>query len=201
MQRNGGRYGAMGTMRCRDGWVQLVGMTPGQWDALAASPEAGDLADSRIATAAARVENLEFAAAAIQAWCEARCKADVVAILAALGAPVGAYATPGELLGSPQLSHRAFFREIDDGGGGRIRIPGPPYHFSVTPVEISSAPVVGSRTGFSEERAAKSISSSRPSARGHPYSRLHLGRCWSVCNLSSRPLGRRSDQSRVESAS
>jgi crotonobetainyl-CoA:carnitine CoA-transferase CaiB-like acyl-CoA transferase len=163
MQRNGGRYGAMGTMRCRDGWVQLVGMTPSQWDALAASPEAGDLADPRIATAAARVENPEFAAAAIQAWCEARCKADVVAILAALGAPVGAYATPGELLGSPQLSHRAFFREIDDGGGGRIRIPGPPYHFSVTPVEISSAPVVGSRIGFSDDRPAKQ---SLPLGRG-----------------------------------
>ena len=155
LHRDGGRYGSMGMMRCRDGWVQLVGMTQGQWDALAASPEAGELADPRIATGAARIENPELAAAAMQAWCQGRGKADVVQILAPLGAPVGAYATPSDLLASPQLRHRGFFREIDDGRAERMLIPGPPYRFSVTPVEISSAPPVGGSAGFSGGETAK----------------------------------------------
>ena len=93
LRREGSRYGFMGMMQCRDGWVQLVGVTPVQWDALAASPDAGDLADPRIATATARSENMELAATTLQAWCEQRDKAEVVRILAPLGCPVGAYAT------------------------------------------------------------------------------------------------------------
>ena len=118
---DGGRYGSMGMMRCRDGWVQLVGMTPAQWDALAASPEAGELADPRIATAAARAEHPELAAAAIQAWCEARDKADVVRILAPLGAPVGRLRDAGR---PPRVRRScpiaASSGEIDDGGGAPI---------------------------------------------------------------------------------
>jgi crotonobetainyl-CoA:carnitine CoA-transferase CaiB-like acyl-CoA transferase len=155
MQRDVGRYGSMGMMRCRDGWVQLVGMTDAQWDALAGSAEAGELADPRIATAAARIENGEVAASAMTAWCMGREKADVVGILAPLGAPVGAYATPSDLLASPQLRQRGFFREIDDGRGGRMLIPGPPYRFSVTPVEVSSAPDVGVGEELSVKERAK----------------------------------------------
>ncbi len=155
MHRDGGRYGFMGMMHCRDGWVQLVGMTPDQWDALAASPEAGQLADERIATAAARMENAELAATAMQAWCRAHDKAEVVQILAPLGAPVGAYAKPSDLLASPQLRHRGFFREIDDGAGGRMVVPGPPYKFSATPIDIKSARGVGGSEGFSDEATAK----------------------------------------------
>ena len=91
LRREGSRYGFMGMMQCRDGWVQIVGVTPVQWDALAASPDAGALADPRIATAAARSEHMELAATTLQAWCEQRNKAEVVRILAPLGCPVGAY--------------------------------------------------------------------------------------------------------------
>jgi crotonobetainyl-CoA:carnitine CoA-transferase CaiB-like acyl-CoA transferase len=155
MRRDGGRYGSMGMMRCRDGWVQLVGMTQSQWDALAASSEAGELADPRIATAAARIENAELASVAIETWCQGRDKADIVRIIAPLGAPVGVYGTPPDLLLSSQLRHRGFFREIDDGRAGRMLIPGPPYRFSVTPVEIRSAPGVGGSEGFSGTATAK----------------------------------------------
>lgn len=155
LRRDAGRYGPMGMMRCRDGWVQLVGMTQDQWDALAASPEAGALADPRIATTASRAENPELAVAAIRAWCEARDKNDVVRILAPLGTPVGAYATPRDLLGSEQLAHRGFFREIDDGRGGRVRVPGPPYRFSASPAEVRPPPRLGSSAGFSRDQPDK----------------------------------------------
>ena len=38
LHREGSRYGFFGMIECRDGWVQLVGLTPDQWDTLAASP-------------------------------------------------------------------------------------------------------------------------------------------------------------------
>ncbi len=156
LRRDGGRYGFMGMMRCRDGWVQLVGMTADQWDALAASPEAGEpeageLADPALATSAARAENRDLAAAALRTWCARRDKTDVVGILAALGAPVGAYATPTDLLSSEQLAHRRFFATIDDGRGGRLLVPGAPYRLSATPVELRSSPRIGDSTGFSTD--------------------------------------------------
>ena len=155
MRREGSRYGFMGMMRCRDGWVQLVGMTTEQWDTLAASPDAGELGDPRIATAAGRADHPALAASAITAWCERRDKADVVRILAPLGAPVGAYATPEDLLRSEQLAHRDFFRAVGDGRGGTIRVPGPPYRLSGTPVEVRPAPSRGCATEFTSERVDK----------------------------------------------
>ena len=197
LRREGSRYGFMGMMRCRDGWVQLVGATPAQWDALAASPDAGDLADVRIATAAARAENMELAAAALQAWCEQHDKADVVRILAPLGCPVGAYATPADLVASAQLEHREFFREVDDGRGGHVLVPGPPYRCSVTPVEIRSAPTLGRGTGFAGARADKPR---LPRGRGLEGVRI-LDFTWAAagpyatCLLA--PAGRGSGQGRV----
>jgi crotonobetainyl-CoA:carnitine CoA-transferase CaiB-like acyl-CoA transferase len=79
----------------------------------------------------------------------------VVRVLSALGAPVGAYARPTDLLASEQLAHREFFREVDDGRGGRLRVPGPPYRMSATPALVRPAPALGSATGFRDHGAAK----------------------------------------------
>jgi crotonobetainyl-CoA:carnitine CoA-transferase CaiB-like acyl-CoA transferase len=155
LRREGSRYGFMGMMACRDGWVQLVGMTPDQWDALAASAHAGELADPRIATASARVANMALAGDALGRWCKARDKAEIVRVLTPLGCPVGAHTMPADLLASVQLEHRAFFREIDDGRGGCIRVPGAPYRLSATPVEIRPAPTLGSSSGFRGPRIDK----------------------------------------------
>jgi crotonobetainyl-CoA:carnitine CoA-transferase CaiB-like acyl-CoA transferase len=152
LHREGNRYGFFGMIECRDGWVQLVGLTPEQWDVLAASADAGELADPRVATTAARAADMVAAAAALLAWCRARDKADVVRILTPLGCPVGAYAQPSDLLSSDQLAHREFFRDVDDGRGGCVRVPGPPYRFSSTPVVVGSTPALGSSSGFTRPR-------------------------------------------------
>ena len=155
MRRGPSPYGFQGMMECRDGNVELMGMMPGHWDALAASPHAGELADPRFATAEARAQDMEAAEAAFLRWVKQHDRADVVRILAELGAPVGAYARPPDLLASEQLAHRGFFREVDDGRGGRLRLPGPPYRLSATPVEVRSAPALGSATGFRAGGPAK----------------------------------------------
>ena len=154
LHREGNRYGFFGMIECRDGWVQLVGLTSDQWDALAASSDAGDLADPHIATAAARAADMAAAATALLVWCGARDKAEVVRILTPLGCPVGAYALPSDLLSSPQLAHREFFRDVGDGRGGCLRVPGPPYRFSSTPAALDSGPALGSSSGFRRPRAA-----------------------------------------------
>jgi len=153
LHREPSRYGFLGMVSCRDGWIQLVGMRPEQWDALAASPDAGELADPQIATADARAGNMAAAEDAFLAWCRLRDKEDVVNILSALGCPVGAYTLPSELLSSAQLEHREFFRDIADGRGGALRVPGPPYRLSSTPARARPAPNLGSAVGFQTERA------------------------------------------------
>ena len=167
----------MGMMRCRDGWVQLVGVMPAQWDALAASPDADGLADERIATAAARAENMALAAAALQEWCEQRDKADIVRILAPLGCPVGAYAEPADLLASEQLAHRGFFREVDDGRGehdARARA-------ALPPLRDTGRDRIGPRAR-KRQRVRRSTRAEQPrlsqgrGARGGARPRLHVGR-------------------------
>ncbi len=155
LRREGNRYGFAGMMECCDGWVQLVGITDRQMDALAASPAAGELADPQFATAEARAADPGATGAALAAWCRARAKVDVVAVLAALGCPVGAYAAPADILVSEQLSHRGFFQKIDDGRGGSLRVPGAPYQLSRTPVVVRPAPALGSANGFREPAVRK----------------------------------------------
>jgi crotonobetainyl-CoA:carnitine CoA-transferase CaiB-like acyl-CoA transferase len=157
MRREGNRYGFFGMLACRDGWVQLVMMTPTQWDELAASPEAGSLADPRHATAEARAADMTAAAQVFASWVAEHDRADVVRILGGVGAAIGGYARPEDLLSSAQLTHRGFLREIGDGRGGTLRVPGPPYRLSATPAEVGPAPALGSSAAFRDRTAVEPV--------------------------------------------
>ena len=126
-------------------------------------------------------------------WCKARDKADVVRILTPLGCPIGAYALPSDLLSSAQLEHRGFFRDVDDGRDGTLRVPGPPYRFSATPAEVRPAPRLGSSDGFRDARGRPSRRRAGPRARGRAGARLHVGRRRPVRDAAcSRSSARRS---------
>ena len=156
LRREGNRYGFFGMLRCRDGWVQLVMMTPKQWDELTASPEAGALAEPRYGTAEARAADMTAAAQALVSWVAEHDRADVVRIVGGVGAAIGGYARPEDLLASGQLAHRGFFRDVGDGRRGTFRVPGPPYRLSATPGEVGPAPALGSSNGFRERTAVES---------------------------------------------
>ncbi|MCB0995442.1 MAG: CoA transferase, partial [Acidimicrobiales bacterium] len=113
LQREGNRYGWAGMLDCADGWVQLVGVTDRQLDALAASPDGAGLAE-------AWGEDRSGVGDAMTAWCRARPKAEVVRVLSGLGAPVGSHAVPADLFACEQLAHRGFFRQVDDGRGAPL---------------------------------------------------------------------------------
>ncbi len=171
LHREANRYGIAGTLRCRDGWVQLAGLRDDHWDALLARPQGRDFADGRFATSQARHEHQEALGEALASWCASRSKNEVVEVLAGVGAAVGSYATPAEIISSAQLAHRAFFRQVPHRERGTITLPGVPYRFSRTPVVLRAAPDLGSATGFRPTRTPRSrsaFSSAPRSGLGEP---------------------------------
>src|SRR5439155_9082205 len=110
--------------------------------------------DERFATSEGRARDQAALGDAFAAWCAARDKADVVRVLAPLGAPVGAYARAADLLESEQLRVRAFFAHVGD-GRAMLTIPGAPYRLSVTPASVAGAPAPGSSSGFRDLASGK----------------------------------------------
>jgi len=137
--REGSRYGITGMLRCVDGWAQVVGLREEHWDRLVALPEGSDFRDAGFETRDARAADTARLGTVLAAWCAARTKAEVVEIVSGIGAPAGAFTEPQDLLASGQLAHRRFFRTVDDGAGGTVRVPGMPFNMTAAPA--GSAPV------------------------------------------------------------
>jgi crotonobetainyl-CoA:carnitine CoA-transferase CaiB-like acyl-CoA transferase len=150
LNRGDDRYrGAVaGAMRCRDGWMQVVGIRDEHWDRLLAVNEGSELSDERFSTPEGRAIHLSDLRAAFERWCSARAKADVVSLLSRIGVPAGIFAVPSDLISSEQLAHRGFLRRVDDPACGQLVLPGPPYRFSKTPVKTMPAPELDSFEGF-----------------------------------------------------
>jgi crotonobetainyl-CoA:carnitine CoA-transferase CaiB-like acyl-CoA transferase len=147
--RERSRYGITGMMRCRDGWVQLVGMREEQWDRLIEREEGAEFKEAGFDTGEARSDDTAGLGKVLAAWCAARPKRDVARILAEAGAPVGIFADAADCLNSEQFAHRHFFQEVDDGAGGRITLPTGPYRLSRAPLRSGPAPRPGASSGFS----------------------------------------------------
>ena len=103
-----GRYLApSGVFACRDGRVRITAVENHQWKGLLVALGNPDWAvglDER----PARIEHAELINAKVTEWTVERDKADCAALLQANGVPSTPVNLPGELLTSPQLSHRGF---------------------------------------------------------------------------------------------
>ncbi len=130
VQRQGPRYGIAGMLRCQDGWIQLVGMRDEHWDRLAKSDEGAAFLEAGLDTAESRVARIDDLGRVLAEWCLQLPKAQAASLLSGLGAPVGIHADAVDCLTSDQLAHRGFFRTVDGGAGGSLRVPGPPYRIS-----------------------------------------------------------------------
>jgi crotonobetainyl-CoA:carnitine CoA-transferase CaiB-like acyl-CoA transferase len=148
LSREGNRYGIAGMLLCRDGHVQLSGMRDEHWERLIAMPEGEAFAEERFATAALRAANQAELGVSLAQWCAARPRTEVVRVLALAGCPIGPYANPDDLLASEQLAHREFFQTVEHESAGPLTLPGAPYRFSRTPVQLRPAPLLGSSIGF-----------------------------------------------------
>ena len=148
LRRDRSRYGAGGMLDCCDGRVQLVGVREEHWEALATSVDGAALAEAAARHAAAGDDPTEGRLAALVEWCRTLPKRDVVRILSEVGCPIGAYATPQDLVEDPQLAHRGFWQTVAVDDDATVPIPGSPYHLSVTPAVVRRAPRLGEGAGF-----------------------------------------------------
>ncbi|HVH22023.1 MAG TPA: CoA transferase [Pseudonocardia sp.] len=147
---------ANGLFRCRDGWVYLVagiGGTPLGWDGLlgwlaGAGVEVAELREPRWQDAAWRrtPEAADEFRLIFEGFTATRGKAELYEAGQRHGVSLAPVATPADLLNSPQLAARGFFREVEV-AGRLVTVPGPPYRFAglavgprpVRPVEMTGA--------------------------------------------------------------
>lgn len=146
MGRSGAAYAIGGMIRCRDGYVQVIGVQDEHWRRLGTLAGAEVFAQERFATNAGRAEHAVALNALLVSWCAERTKAEVYQTMATAGFAAGYFATPQDLLDSPQLAAREFFQTVDHPAAGRLTLPGLPYQLSETPGRLRPAPALGAHT-------------------------------------------------------
>ncbi len=120
-----------GIFPCNDGHVMLYPREDRQWRALVEIMRLPELADDeRFMNRASRIENAVEVNAVISRWAETLGKDEIYSLVAPSGCPVGLYADAQDLLRSPQLQARQFFRDVDHPQAGQLAYPVRPYHFS-----------------------------------------------------------------------
>jgi benzylsuccinate CoA-transferase BbsE subunit len=150
-----------GLFRCHDGWIYLVagvGGTPLGWPGLLAwleesGTDTTDLASSRwqdadwrrTPEAAARFREL------FEAFTSGRAKAELYESGQRHRVSLAPVATPADLLASPQLADRGFFRTVS-AADRQITVPGAPYRFDGVDVGPRGGPALpGEADAFSRD--------------------------------------------------
>jgi len=118
---------------CADGWVAISPREEHQWARwLAVMGGPAWASDPRFADRAARDRHWAELYPLLADWSRQRAKAEVFAAAQAQRVACLPLGTASDLLGSAQLAARAFFVERDDAAlGGRVVMPGRPYHLEV----------------------------------------------------------------------
>ena len=114
-------------LQASDGWVAISPREAHQWEAwievLGAPAWASE---SRFVERDSRMAHGIELQSLMGAWCRQRTRAEIVNAAQAAHVPCMALQTPDEVLASPQLAHRRFFRTVPH-GEGRVAIAGPPF--------------------------------------------------------------------------
>lgn len=121
-----GRYLApSGVFACRDGRVRITAVENHQWQGLLkafGNPDWAVGLDER----PARIEHADLINTKVTEWTAERDKADCAALLQANGVPSTPVNLPGELLTSPQLTHRGCLTTTQF-GERHVAVLGPPW--------------------------------------------------------------------------
>ena len=139
---NLGGLAGWGLYPCRDGYV---GVISGLGDAylrfldLVGPP----LDDPRFRSMSARTRHADEMHAAILVWLEGKGREQVVQEAQARGLPFGYLHTVADLLRSPQLRARRFFRSVDQPGLGRLTVPHAPFRSVGVRWKLGPAPRLG----------------------------------------------------------
>ena len=104
-------------------------------------PEIAD--DPRFSDRKTRRENIEVLTQIVEEWTSQRSKQEVMKIIGEAGVPCGAVLDSVEVLEDPHLRERGMIVTIDHPVRGRFSMPGCPVKLEDSPVEVTSAPLLG----------------------------------------------------------
>jgi crotonobetainyl-CoA:carnitine CoA-transferase CaiB-like acyl-CoA transferase len=136
----------LGLYPCEDGYIGVHAM-PRNFPALARMLDAEwMLEDERFRDAAGRLANDDELRAMVYAWAAGQHKKEAYARAGEPRAPIAYVHEMPDLLESPQLRAREYFRIVEHSAGGRLSYPGPLFNMSETPAEIRPAPLLGEHT-------------------------------------------------------
>jgi formyl-CoA transferase len=99
--------------------------------------------DPRFNNSKNRRENAEDLKKIIEEWTGKRSKQEVMKIMGEAGVPCGAVMDSIELLNNPHLRERGMIVTIDHPVRGKFTMPGCPVKLEDSPVEVTSAPLLG----------------------------------------------------------
>jgi len=153
--RVGNRVGAgpVGdTFKCAPGgmndYVFLYCSSTEMWQAMLRTighPEIAD--DPRFNDRKARRENAEALKQMIEEWTSQRSKQEVMKIMGEADVPCGAVLDSVELLNDPHLRERGMIVTVDHPVRGKFTMPGCPVKLEDSPVEVTTAPLLGQHNG------------------------------------------------------
>lgn len=130
-KRSGNRYALsiplVVTLPCKDGYVGVNAPLERQWEALCRLIGQPQLVqDPRFATLAARTENLKPLDEYLCAWLASRTRFEVYHELQRGRVPASAHPNTSEVLASPQLAARSYWRTATTPSGRNFKVPGAP---------------------------------------------------------------------------
>jgi crotonobetainyl-CoA:carnitine CoA-transferase CaiB-like acyl-CoA transferase len=137
----------VGIYPAADGFVGIHIM-PKNWPQLIEAIDAGWMAtDERFADNRARLRHDDELSAEFYAWAAGVTKQEAYERAGHARAPITPVNTVADLLESPHLRHRGFFRTIDHPVAGALEYPSPPARMSASPPEPRRAPLLGEHNG------------------------------------------------------
>jgi formyl-CoA transferase len=99
--------------------------------------------DPRFSSYRRRIENREAMGAVVAEWAAAHNKHEVMRVLGEVGVPSSAVLDSLELLNDPHLRERGMVATVRHPVRGELTMPGCPIKLEDSPVEITSAPLLG----------------------------------------------------------
>ncbi|HXK33025.1 MAG TPA: CoA transferase [Dehalococcoidia bacterium] len=137
---------AVGIYPVIDGHIGVHAM-PKNWPQLLDAMDAHWMAsDERFRDNRARLQHDDELLAQMYLWAGSVTRAEAYERAGKYRAPISPVNTVPDLLASPHLNARAFFREIEHPHAGAMRYPGPPARMPATPPRPRRAPLLGEHT-------------------------------------------------------
>ncbi|GII94458.1 CaiB/BaiF CoA transferase family protein [Sinosporangium siamense] len=152
-ERTGNRHGGLAVCPYNvyptaDGWVAILCMADGHWQALCRLMDREDLADDpAFASPPARVAQMDKLDEIVAMWTAELTRDDVVDRLQAAGVPCAAVLSLSDVMSGPLVGVDGMIRPVSDAGGRPSYVFGSPLRLAASAaVPTEAAPVLGEHT-------------------------------------------------------